>query len=61
GTHKIVYSDYEFIEYSIKSIKDYIISRGYIFRTRSKAPGKLNRKNAKAAFFPFFTPTFIYL
>lgn len=35
GTYQIEYSDYEFIEQDIKSIKAYIINKGYIFHTRS--------------------------
>lgn len=46
GIYKIECSDYEWIEQNIKSIKDYIINKGYIFRTRGTAPEKVKKLSA---------------
>lgn len=46
GAYKIECSDYEFIEQNIKSIKDYLINKSYIFHTRGAAPEKVKNISA---------------
>ncbi len=46
GIYAAEYSDYEFIQHDIKSIKDYIINKKYIFQTRGAAPGKIKKLSA---------------